>query len=73
MAKKIAKEWVTVELYRAARAEAQAKADIAQCDAGIEKNDVFKRFMTFLLPRPENRTGYELRCEVVHPNEPRRV
>lgn len=34
-------------------------------DYGIEKNAF--GFAVFMLPRPENRFGHELRCEVVTP------
>ena len=53
--------------YRAARAEAQQKANEFGYDFGVEANDVFKSFMVMMLPRAENRSGYELRVEVVHP------
>jgi len=51
--------------YRAARAEAQKRANETGMDIGLERNDLFKSFNTFLLPRRENRSGHELRCEVV--------
>jgi len=51
--------------YRAARAEAQKRANETGFDIGLERNDLFKTFSTFMLPRRENRTGHELRCEVV--------
>lgn len=39
-----------------------------QCEQGIEK--VYNGFTTFGLPRPANRYGFELRCEVVRPSDP---
>lgn len=37
-------------------------------DQGIEKNQYTTGgFRVFMLPRPENRCGHELRCEVVTP------
>lgn len=51
--------------YRAARAEAQKRADETGFDYGIERNDLFKEFRVFMLPQKSNRTGHELRCEVV--------
>lgn len=51
--------------YTRARAEAQAKANETGYDYGLERNDLFKSFHTFMMPRRENRTGHELRAEVV--------
>ncbi len=51
--------------YRAARAMAQASANADGFDRGIERNDIFKSFSVFMLPRREHRRGHELRCEVV--------
>lgn len=53
------------EKYLAARADAQAKANELGFDHGIERNDLFKSFRVFMLPRRENRYGHELRCETV--------
>jgi hypothetical protein len=53
------------EKYRAARRDAQTRADQTGYDHGIERNDLFKNFRVFMLPRRENRHGHELRCEVV--------
>lgn len=42
-------------------------------DVGLEKADNpldGKGFRIFSLPRPENRYGFELRCEVVTPTDP---
>lgn len=51
--------------YLAERARAQAKANETGFDYGIEANDVFKDFISFILPARDNRQGFELRCEVV--------
>lgn len=51
--------------YRRARASAQAKANETGYDHGLERNDLFKTFSVFMLPKRENRTGHELRAEVV--------
>jgi hypothetical protein len=53
--------------YRAAREEAQRKADELGYDFGLEANGLFKRFHVFMLPSAQYRCGHELRCEVVHP------
>jgi hypothetical protein len=69
MKRKLQVDWTTTEAgrakYQAARAEAQAKANELGFDYGLERNDVFKTFSVFMLPRRENRYGFELRCEVV--------
>jgi hypothetical protein len=49
--------------YRQVRAEAQKKANEFGYDYGIEPDAI--GFHSFMLPRRENRHGYELRCEVV--------
>jgi hypothetical protein len=56
--------------YRVAFNEAVAKADRLNADIGIARN-IFNGYDTFVLPRPENRRGHELRCEVVRPGTPR--
>ena len=53
------------EAWRTARAEAQAQANATGYDYGLEANDLFKSFRSFMLPRKENRCGHEMRCEVV--------
>jgi hypothetical protein len=54
--------------YREARAYAQSKANEMGMDMGLEGNDVFKHWNVFgPLPKRENRSGHELRCEVVSP------
>jgi len=51
---------------------AAKRATELQMDVGIEKIREFGKtvFSAKLLPRPENRTGWELRCEVVRPGTP---
>lgn len=49
--------------YREARAKAQEAANQDGFDRGIEYLN--REFRVFLLPKRENRYGYELRCEVV--------
>lgn len=42
-------------------------------DVGLEKADNpidGKGYRIFSLPKPENRYGFELRCEVVSPSDP---
>ena len=52
--------------YKTAVAEAQAKADQFGVEYGIAKN-MFGGYSVFRLPQPENRSGHELRCQVVRP------
>ena len=52
--------------YQEARRLAQEKANETNLDFGIEK--VWDGFRVFMLPNPENRFGFELRCEVVKPD-----
>ncbi len=42
-------------------------------DVGILKAKEYSStvFQVFSLPKPENRYGFELRCEVVHPTDPK--
>lgn len=51
--------------YTRVRAEAQAKANETGFDYGVERNDLFKTFRSFLLPAKASRYGFELQCEVV--------
>ncbi len=51
--------------YLVARAEAQARANETGRDIGLEANDLFKTWHSFMLPAPQFRNGHELRCEVV--------
>lgn len=41
-----------------------------QCEQGLEFNALFKTYSISTLPRPQNRAGHELRCEVVRPSDP---
>lgn len=59
--------------YLAARTEAQALANETGRDYGLEANDLFKQWRSFMLPHAENRYGHELRCEVVSSERPREV
>ena len=54
--------------YTQALSEAIDLANLTNRDAGIEK--IGKSFAVRLLPNPENRTGFELRCEIVRPGTP---
>ena len=56
--------------YDEAFVQAVAQADRLNMDVGIERDALNGGYRTFLLPRPENRYGYELRCEVVKPRTP---
>lgn len=55
-----------LEKYKAAREDAQRRANETGYDHGIEPSDYFEVFQIFLLPMKKNRQGFELRCEVVH-------
>lgn len=54
--------------YDDAKKFAQAKANETGRDFGLELNKLFKEYIVFGLPNACNRTGHELRCEVVHPD-----
>lgn len=54
-----------IAAYVAARAKAQADANADGFDRGLEANDLFKVYRSFMLPQRQNRCGHELRCEVV--------
>lgn len=51
--------------YTACRADAQTEANRSGADQGLEYNPLFKFYRFWRLPKPENRFGHELRCEVV--------
>lgn len=60
--------------YTEARTYAGGVANRLKLSVGIEKMpDLFGNpgdiYMVRLLPRPENRSGWELRCEVVDPEK----
>ena len=52
--------------YLEVKKAAQAQADSTGMDVGIEWNSLFSYYRSFLLPRKQNRCGFELQCEVVH-------
>ncbi len=54
-----------IDAYVKARAHAQVAANGDGIDRGLEANDLFKQWHTFMLPQRKNRYGHELRCEVV--------
>lgn len=51
--------------YLIVRTEAQARADETGADFGVEFNKLTREWTFFMLPCPQNRYGFELRCEVV--------
>lgn len=55
--------------WREAREAAEVAADAIGLDVGLERSG--EGFRIFYLPKPENRAGHELRCEVVTPTEAR--
>lgn len=59
--------------YRDAFNAACDLARLRQREMGLEKVDgpFEKGFRVISLPKPENRYGHELRCEVVAPDMPR--
>ena len=58
------------EKYLAKYNETVLKAREMGLDYGLEWNEYSKDFRSFMLPKPENRYGHELRCEVVRPTDP---
>ena len=58
--------------YETVRAEAQARANETGQDYGVERNELMREWGFFMLPCPQNRYGFELRCEVVSPMVPRK-
>jgi hypothetical protein len=66
----------TFATYELARAHAQKQADQPPHHSyGIERNTsgICEPWRVFLLPRPRNRYGHELRCEVVDPSDHSKV
>lgn len=55
--------------YETVRAEAQRCANETGRDFGVEFNPLYKEWSFRALPNPENRFGFELRCEVVRPEK----
>jgi len=59
--------------YQSAHNAAVERARQYQCDVGLEKTSPLYgkgKFRIFLLPHPEHRSGFELRCQVVRPDDP---
>jgi len=59
--------------YQSAHNAAVERARQYQCDVGLENAGPLYgkgKFRIFLLPRPENRQGSELRCQVVRSDDP---
>lgn len=61
--------------YRGAFNHAVDLANNTKCAAGIQKAWLFSSYVynVMLLPRKENRFGWELTCEVVEPGTPKTV
>jgi hypothetical protein len=65
-----------VSFHREYRDAFNAACDMARLrgrEMGLEKVDgpLEKGFRVISLPKPENRYGFELRCQVVTPTEPK--
>ena len=60
------------ETWQEARDYAQGEADRMGLSFGIEKPTPYQAWSVKMLPRPENRFGWELRCEAVEPTILRR-
>lgn len=58
--------------WQEARAYAERQAAELGVAFGIEKPTALQGWSVKMLPRPESRCGWELRCEVVEPPPPRR-
>ena len=57
--------------YTEALADAIDLANLTQREIGIEKLPGVKiAYSTRILPNPENRCGFELRCEIIRPGTP---
>lgn len=57
--------------YTEALADAIDLANLTKREIGIEKLPGIKTaYSTRILPNPENRCGFELRCEIVRPGTP---
>lgn len=59
--------------WKDAHNSAQRQANLYARDMGVEKANEFGKtvYRVKMLPNPENRYGWELRCEVVHPYLPK--
>jgi hypothetical protein len=53
--------------WKEARDHAEKQVRALGIAHGIEQNKLFKHWNVIMLPRPENRSGHELRCEVLEP------
>lgn len=51
--------------------QAVDKANRLNMDVGILRNSITRGYDVFLLPRPKNRSGHELRAQVVKPGTPK--
>jgi hypothetical protein len=62
---------MTFDNWGDAHKEAESRATKYGFDYGIEKTRHYGKevFRVFMLPRPENRYGFETRCEVVRPTK----
>ena len=58
--------------WKAAHTAAVELARLLKREVGIEKANEYGKqvFRVHTLPRPENRYGFELRCEIVRPSDP---
>lgn len=56
--------------YEEAYQYAQSYADRTGQSMGIEKKNspIERGYLVLMLPKPENRRGYELRCQAVEPS-----
>lgn len=67
-------KWFPESDYLAAKHYAimQARAGLPGYEQGIEKFSEYGRkgWRVFSLPKPENRQGFELRCETVRASDP---
>jgi hypothetical protein len=58
--------------WKDAHRSAVELARLLKRETGIEKANEFGKqvFRVHSLPKPENRCGFELRCEIVRPSDP---
>ncbi len=55
------------QTWQEARAYAEQQANSMRVSFGIEKPTAYQKWTVKMLPRKENRCGWELRCEAVEP------